>query len=526
MILNQYYLQIMKYLLSLFSLILAIPSIGQDSLVKYSEIHFNSEFEKEVFHNYFKEGRDNYLALFMAVYPGIDQKQFTEYEQVYESNLNSLPLNKLGKKSPEKRVKVIYNEIHDSFLKKYEAQNHFSEIFAEGSYNCVSASALYGIVFSRLGIPFVIKEKPTHVYLMAYPDTESLLVESTDPSGGFLDLNDRAKTAFVAQMKKAKLISEQEFQLKTTEQLFDEYYFSDQNIDLKELVGIQYTNDALYHLEKGAYEKAYHQLEKSYLFYPAEKIVSLMVAVNVEHLQNSLYDDMKYIDYLSRLSRFEDYGITPEMIISQFNRIIDLHLINKGNEKICEAYFDRFTSHVKDDKMREAVEYFYNYERGRILYNQGRYAESLQFIEKAYKLKPENLEVSSMFVGALGQSLRFDLSNLTAIENLEKYQEQFPALLKNNRFRSLLVNAYLIQAGLSFDLGHITTANDNKSKFEMLYNRELNIDPRNIGRVYSLAAIYYFKKGHTKRAKGLLAKGLEYAPGNHELLVRQRMVGN
>lgn len=514
----------MKKIFYFLLFIAAFPAIGQDSLVYFKDLNFSSEFEASAFEEYFKHGRQNYLALFLAANPEMKSSLFEEYNASYRSKINNIDIAKLNKKKTEKKIKSLYEDVHEQFLTKYETQNDFSSIFSNGHYNCVSASALYGIIFSEFDVPYIIKEKPTHVYLIAYPGSEKILVESTDPSGGFVTSSDRFKEAFIEQMTNAKLISAEEAKSKSINQLFDEYYFSDPDITLKELVGIQYTNHALYALEKDDFKKAHQLLEKAYLFYPADRVITLLAAVNIDIIQKSDYTEPEDIVLLAKLARFTEHGISHDVIIGEFSRINNIHLINKGDAATYDKHYKQLVSLLDDAELKHSISYLYNYERGRVLYNQGKYDESLPFFTQAYELKPENLEVNNAMVSAIAQSLRFESNNNLIIEKLEGFGKKHPQLMDNNVFKSMLVNSYLIQCGQSYDLQNINEASKYRNLFEEHYSRDLNINATNIGRVYSLAAVYYFRKGYTAKAANLISKGLEYAPGNYELLMRQKMI--
>jgi len=83
-------------------------------------------------------------------------------------------------------------------------------------------------------------------------------------------------------------------------------------------------------------------------------------------------------------------------------------------------------------------------------------------------------------------------------------EPECPFFLNNNRF--------------------IYSSYRNKQLFEKYYAPELTIDQRNIGRSYSITAVYYFRKGYTSKAKAIINEGLNISPHNHELLVRKNMI--
>jgi hypothetical protein len=94
----------------------------------------------------------------------------------------------------------------------YKLSNNFSEIFETGYYNCVSGSALFALILSKLEIPYQIIEAPTHVFLIAYPNTEKIVLESTIPDEGSHQFSKRIIERYIADLYKSKLISKEEFE--------------------------------------------------------------------------------------------------------------------------------------------------------------------------------------------------------------------------------------------------------------------------------------------------------------------------
>ncbi len=497
---------------------------AQDSLIYFNEIVYHSEFEERAFADFFKEKETNYLALFLATSPEVNAGKFEEYQKRYTFHVKEINTDKLSKKKVEKRIKSIYEEIHRRFLQKYEAQNSMNAIFLNGSYNCVSASALYSMVFEDLDIPYSIKEKPTHVYVVAYPKSERILVESTDPSGGFIAFDDRYKRAYIQQMTKAKIIGPAEANSKSVNQLFDEYFFTDKDINLQQLLGVQYVNEALYFLEEDKKEKALEQLEKAYLFFPDEKFKTLLLALNADILSSSNYERIELADNLINISRFQELEITQNDILGEFGRISQVYLVDSYKPEVFEQFYERIIAGVKDNNLKKEISYIYFYEQGRVLYNLGKYGESLPFFEEAYKLKPDNTDIARLFVNTIGLKLSNESNNDVTVETLELYQERIPKLMKNNVFKSFLVNSYLIQFGQAFELRNEKKGLKYKTLFEKNFNKELTINKTNVGRAYSLAAVYYFRKGYSSKARSILDTGLEIAPSNHELLSRRRLI--
>lgn len=95
---------------------------------------------------------------------------------------------------------------------------------------------------------------------------------------------------------------------------------------------------------------------------------------------------------------------------------------------------------------------------------------------------------------------------------------------------SQLLQFYLLQFAQAYELNQPETGKEYKQRFEEGYKQNSTaeegylLDRHLIGRAYSIAAVYYFRKGQTAFSRQLLDKGLQYAPGNLELLQRKKMI--
>jgi tetratricopeptide (TPR) repeat protein len=519
---------IKKSLLYLVVSLLGYFTTRAQELVTFQDLTFSSETEKTVFDDYFNKKVTDHFQLFMAngsllKEPAIKaaQKRFTDYLQTVQAE-------KLQVKKNEKKVKILYEDIHKTFLTKYETENKFEDIFYNGYFNCVSASALYGLAFQTLGIPFVIKEKPDHVYVIAFPDQESIMVETTSPTAGFYQADLQFKTNFVKVLKEQKLISAQEFGSKTVEELFDKFYFgNDIDINLTQLAGIQYMNAGIFLMQNEKFNEAFNEIEKAYLFYPSDRIGYLLMASGYDAFQKSQKKDLAHARLLGKLSRYKKYGVTTDMVTGEYYNVVQELLFNKGERENLVAYYDHLISVLDNVELRSEITFLHNYEHGRYFYNKARYKESLPYFEECLKIKPRHEESLRNTIIAIAESSR-NKPNPEVIETFESYFEKYPALAENNIFNQMLGSAYLIQVRISFEMNKATEGETYKSKFEKFYaaHSEVNFDGNMIGNAYSAGAVYYFKKGQTSKSKAFLAKGIEMAPNNYELQSRKRMIEN
>lgn len=501
--------------------------IAQDSLVRLGDLTFSSQLEQRVLTDYFMKKSASHFQLLMAAGAAHNAETVQASEDQFYQHLASLEAGINKEKRSDKKTKVIYNDIHKTFLKKYEEKNLFKSIFPHGNYNCVSASALYALAFERLNIPYVIKELPTHVYLIAYPEKEQIKIETTSPVGGVQVISPSFKQGFVKLMADQKLISAQEFHSQDVNSLFDKTFFGeDRDISLTELAGIQYVNDALYNYDEGKFEQAYQQIEKGYLLFPSERTGYLLYAMGGAALESHKTRDSVHAKYVSKLSRYEKFGVTKDMVTAEFSNAIQELLFEKNKKEQLDIYYNILIREIDNPDIKNEISFLYAFEHGRLLYNQARYKEALAHFEKTLTLKPDHADATAAFTTALAQYLTIQNNNPEIIKTLENYGTKYTQLLENNIYNTMLATTYLIQFGMDYTLEKPSEGSKYKSLFEEQLKKfpDLAIQSSLIGRAYAAAATYYFRRGQTTKARSIIDKGLQYSPNNQELLIRREMI--
>ena len=511
---------------SLIAWMIAFESNSQDSLVRFNELKFDSEFEKSAFDKFFKENEKRaVIDLFLSV-----STEGPGKKDIANARINDLVIklqaSGIDKKKPEKKVKTIYDQVHSTFLIKYELISHFNEIFSTGNYNCVTASALYAIIFDKLDIPYAIQEKPTHVFLVAYPNQYNVLVETTSPLFGYLNFDARYKEKFISNLKDSKLIGAAEASSQSTEELFNKYYFQNENIDIRKLIGIHYMNNALYKNDNGNVIEAFKQCEKAYFFYPSPRCSFLLLSFAVDILQKKIEPTGRAL-LIAKISRYKDQGITVDAVKGEFLRLNEDVLVKQGNRSLYNECADIIVNNgVQDVELIKEIRYIQYYEIGRANYNQGSYSLAKYFFAKALEQQPNNTELGATFFNALVLTMRQKKDEAGILDTVLFYRKRFPSLQNNQNFNSLTANAFLVASSKEMDGNNVELAEGYLKNFEDMYgqNKDLIIDSNATGNAYSKLCSYYFKKGQKEKAKTLLKQGLEIAPDNYELRVRQQMI--
>lgn len=508
-------------------LLLSFKASAQtDSLVRWKEIEFSTPYESETFENHFKKGNTNFTALFFANSPTAAQDA-KNFEERFNATLKEIQASESYKKKNDKKIKYIYQLVHNRFLSKYEAENRFYEISRNGNYNCVTATALYALFFEKLNIPYTIKEKPTHVYLVAYPNADNILIETTTPVFGFLSFDNTYKSNFINNLKNQKIIGTSEVTNSTTDELFNKYYFQSENINLAQLVGIHYLNDGIFKQDHNDIAGAYEQIKKGYLYYPNIRSEYLLLHYTAAKLELPNLDPLQRAVLIGHISRLKEKGVTVEMIKGEFYNLTQTVLFKNNDKLLYKRCFEAVTQNLIDKEMLDEVNFIYYYENGRVFYNQGNYVRAKPFFSKAMEIQPNNVDLSGVFVSCLGQSFRNERKNSVVMDSLEVYKTRFPVLEENNNFNSMLAMLYAAEFGESFQRGDEKRGEKYQKLFEDFYaSQTITImSPQVIGQAYSEACVYFFKMGQKAKAKQYLQKGLDIVPNDMQLKMRRQMLG-
>lgn len=497
----------------------------QDTLVNLNEITFHSELEKEAFNDFFKGNQECYLKLFFAKQESISNQVFLSKASSLEKYISLLKEDKNYSKAEKKKVKYYYQEIHNKYLVKYELNTFFPQIFENGYYNCVTGSILFSLIFKELNIPFTIKVSPIHAYIVAYPNTESILVETTNPIKGYFVFSQAFKDDYVKHLRDNKLISIQEYNTSTIDVLFEKYYFKEKDVTLKELVGIQYYNDAIAKIQEQNFEDAFYELEKAYLFYPSDEIAYLLYFSGMYVLEKQDYSNIKYIDFLYKIARYKRFGINKEQIIGEFGEITQTQLGYKGKYELYDTIYKKLYYNLNDKVTKEEISFIYNYELARLYIRNNRLNSSFPYIEEALKIRPEHLDLQTMLIYVISDKYRYVDLTEDDLNELNNYGVSFPKLKENKAYTDMICDAYLFCAVQNYENGNITKAIKYHEKFNQIatdINSYSNFE-NNVPRLYSSAAVYYFRKGYNNKSKSVLLEGLKLVPNSYELKQRLKL---
>lgn len=191
----------------------------------------------------------------------MDEKQFSQINQQVEDLVLSLAQDKLRIKSQRRYLKWVFVQVKKEFLHQYETYPAFYRIFTEKTYNCLSGTALYALVLQRLGYSVEVHETAFHAYLLVKINKRQFLMDATDPENGFIsDL---------------MMIKQREQLYRQNERAKNQPAFN-RTIQLLELAGLQYYNEAMLQYNKHHYKESAQLLDKAIRLYPRSERIAIL----------------------------------------------------------------------------------------------------------------------------------------------------------------------------------------------------------------------------------------------------------
>ena len=501
------------------------------SLFTINDIHFASDYEKAVTEKIITQ-KDSSFVLEAFLAASKDQNETSIKAIIERLNKTMLELKNEteNQKLNAKKIKIIYTKIHSTFLKKFELKSNFGEIFSTGTYNCVTATALFAHFLQKLDIPYTIKELPTHVYLIAYPATEKLMIETTNPAAAYFRFNDDFIKSYLNSLEKSKLISKEERSTTPANELFNKYYFANGDITLKKLAGIHYSNLGLYVYDDKNYTTALENFKKSYLYYPSPRITYIITQTLRNLCTNANYlseNDITYYTSLLRLEPNPENNIAEDELAGEFEKITQEQLISKSNAVLYEETFKKIIAVLDSGSLENKITISYYTHMGHFYYNLGKYSTAETQLKEAYKLQPENSYINGLLSDCIHQKIIALNNSQKILDLISKSLKEYPSLKNNSMFSKMSSMCYLDLAYQSFYTNDISKGERYLIKFEtespsISTEEGAEINDQFIEKAYSNAAVAYFKKGNKAKAKGVIVRGLKYSPSN----VRLKMLLN
>lgn len=425
-----------------------------------------------------------------------------------------------------KAARLIFRTVNDQYLKKYHLDGQFSDIFKDGTYNCASASALYGVLLEMCGLPYAIVEMPQHINVMIDPGGKNIAIETTDPVNGLYAVN---KKQIVQSLLNLKLIPEEVAYGKPAEALYDEFFKEkERKINLYQLAGDLYFNTALRHFEQRHYREACIAVDKANVLNPSKlrEHTRMIMLVNAAGVATDERPE-NFQPHFALLAYAPFHESFKADIRRQFYLTAEKYLIETPNQGVYNDFYRYFLQQsAHEPELAAELRYLHHYLQARQASLRFDTPRCLAQLDSAYLIKPNNLELQSFIVQVTESALLDLLFAPEAMKNaLQSYRQRFPFLAQNPKIARLHCTRIAIEVCRLFESNAWQEGLSGMNALETALTALPDRDPalgEIVGGAFSAASAWFIRQEDYVQAEAWLMKGLQYAPASSELLRKQK----
>jgi hypothetical protein len=204
-------------------------------------------------------------------------------------------------------VQRIFYKVHRKYLRRYSTPSTLTDLVEDGYYDCITGTALYAIIFDKLGLDYTIVENTYHVFLKLDFGNKMVLVEPTNPLGGFIADPEMIKTTLKSYRED---LAGQEWR---NQEYYRPYHEVDNEINLVNLAGLQYFNMAAKAYNQRNLRIALTHLSTALELYPSTRLKEMMVLMLNTMEQDPSTDPFLKQDYMSRYGHLRYSIITAQI---------------------------------------------------------------------------------------------------------------------------------------------------------------------------------------------------------------------
>ncbi|RSK34507.1 hypothetical protein [Hymenobacter metallilatus] len=510
---------VLRSVLLALGLLAVVPAGAQTSATSLSSrVVYASAFEQAALAPQTPRTEAEYLAQLLAVNPASTTATLQQAEGRLSELYAQLDKEKIGTKPLARQVRSIFELAHQRFLTKYEDAATFDRTVQSGVYNCVSASALYALIFEHYHIPYAIRQKPTHVYLVADPQASNIMVETTAPTFGYFLPDAKFKKAYVDYLVDSKLVSQSEVQQQGLEEIFKQKFQADKTISLPQLISLQYYNQGVLALQADEDEKAYHALKKAEKLFPATETNYLLTQSLAARLEGNGYNKLEDVQLLTEFYARQPATKYRDECVNAFKTITQKFLLERGDTAMYRTMYGTFLGSVSDTSTRHSLSYVYYMQLGRMLAMQQHTEQAFPLLLQAFRYNRVSPELQGLISAVVQDEINVHRNSVGLLQRLDKYSADYPFLRSTAPMRQAYLYSYARAAYDAFMGNKRAEGKKYLTAFEQAYARkEATIDASQVATIYLAASIASGKANDLTGARAYARKGLAFEPTNPDL---------
>ncbi|THU41330.1 hypothetical protein FAM09_04260 [Niastella caeni] len=480
---------------------------------------FSSDTEKKYFKEIASTGSTNLFQL-MLVAGNASHSTATVAEATGQIE-TFVQRKEVGKQYSSKELKKLYAEIHQTFFTQYIDNPVFAAIFANGNYNCATASALYAILLNKLNVEYSIREKPTHVYIVVAPSSHNLVYETTAPGVTLYQLNQEVKNKYLDYLHDNKLIGKEEWENSDRNALFEKYFYGDKAINLQQLCGLLYYNLGVEAAQKDDYVTAYKNFEKAYFLHPGSRMKYFVSMSLYTHIYKAA--NMREEEKLNAFKRYVQIGdsVAANELIGDFvEKISKKYLFQYPDMPRYLSMYSSIVNMVKDSALLRIIRHDHYNDMAHYYSIKDNIDSSKTYLDSLYNMNTGDLLVQELISQTVMKILYKLPEGKEGVAALKDYFRAYPFLTANSKLQDYQIYCLARETGMKYDLENEKEGRKYLEEMKAALDGKPELARR--GEQYIELAIgevcgFYVRKQDYKTARDILAFFKKLLPENEEI---------
>jgi len=485
-------------------------------------VRFHSRFEKALFDSASTGTTRDHVLLFALI--DSDSSECVSMQNSLDRFYGRVLSPMLKGKNSKKKAKIIFDEVRRQFLRRYVDTAFFSRVFRDGTYNCVSGSALYAIVLGHYNIPYEIHELPTHIYVVANPNNDPILFESTSPRG-YVQFSEKLKANVIGQLVNRNYITKEDVESVGASKAFDNYFFSKKIIDIINLAGVQYWNASIRAYTDQADKRGLEMIRRTQLLFPSERNAVVRTIFLDGALADSRFDCLDDIEMLVEYGNLSKLERNHKRVIDEFDEILHKNLILNSNKKFCSDACTIMVKKLTNKDMVAEVKRLRHTYFAKYYYLKNNADSALLEADFVYNSNPNNSEIQNLIHDCVFKKLQISKASPASIATLDQAVVKYKYLSSDAFVKAAYIELYARQSYLNFQANQPQPGMRYMGLLEKSLSAapEVDKDEMLLGYVYAEAGSYLYRQHQYDSALRMMQHGLHFSPDHPEIKIRMQI---
>ncbi|MFN8206087.1 MAG: hypothetical protein U0T82_01575 [Bacteroidales bacterium] len=446
-------------------------------------------------------------------------------EQVYRK-LDELvtELKPYADKGGSKLNKTLQKKVTLVCLRSWSEKASFGDLFRNGEYNSITASALYAVLLDRIGVIYELHKNYNQVYLVVEPGEKQWMLLSSAQTSVSPSYSPGFRRCYLAYLYSLRQIPEAEYTGTTPELLFPRYFKTEKIISKRELAALHYFTTGKSYTGTQGFEQALKNYEKAWLLSPEFEYLyaskNLLFSFLSDQKKNRTYKPETLARYLEKSAGDEEARLYS---FNYFEEIANYYALQNSDPTKLDAYHKGLTQCLNDTGAQREFDFRYYYKMGYFYALKNDAPNTFRYLSGACNLKKDDTQAADLFTKAALRYLIVDDNHKQRIDSLEHYFGKYSLLAENETlrhfthycFQQVIVDA--LEEGKGEEgMRYLSRFEEFYRKFEMIPDSgsQNNSELENL---YIFFGVYFYRHQDYGNALAVLKRGMERFPDSKEL---------